>query len=156
MKQKCIKEIDLSDQRTITFIATIFTIQHPITSSGVGNTLLGATGARPTIWILSQWEISITLALAEGILHITAVLTQRLVLRTTSQLQEYATAVVAVVTHERVIITTLVFASDRVFITAICTILDGVANLLTTQAHGSISTLVEAILLTADGRISPI
>ena len=52
--------------------------------------------------------------------------------------------------------TLCVFASDRVFITAICTILDAIANLITTQAHGSILTLIEAIHLTADDCIRPI
>ena len=56
---------------------------------------------------------------------------------------------------EKKVVTALIFAGNRVLIAPIWAILDTIANLpapalLMTQAHGSISTLEEAVLLITD------
>ena len=73
----------------------IVTIWIPVTAKSLKDTPLGAIGTGPPIRILNFWELSITLAVAEGVGHVTAVVAQGLSLGAASKIQPYATAVVA-------------------------------------------------------------
>ena len=89
------------DHGTILFItgivnfSCIVTIWMPVTARRLKDTLLGAIGTGPPIRILSSWELSITLAVAERVGHVTAVVTHGLSLGAASKIQPYATLVVA-------------------------------------------------------------
>ena len=98
-----------------------------------------------------MWEQIITLSITKGEVHITAVLTHGQVLGTASNFQSNATTIVATV--DITLNLTLVFTSNRVFVTPICTILDAIANLVTVQTQGSVFTLIKPCLFTADGGI---
>ena len=89
------------DHGTILFItgivnfSCIVTIWMPVTARRLKDTLLGAIGTRPPIRILSSWEFSVTLSVAEGVGHVTTVVAQGLSPGAASKIQPYATAVVA-------------------------------------------------------------
>ena len=67
-------QANLGDQWTILFIAGIVTIWIPVTSRCFEDTLFGAIGTRPPIWVLDFWELGVTFAIAEGISHVPAIL----------------------------------------------------------------------------------
>ena len=81
-------QANLGDQWTILFIAaiayicTIVTIWIPITAIRLEDTPLGAISTRPSIRILDSWEVSVTLAITDRVIHISTVLTQGLDLST--------------------------------------------------------------------------
>ena len=89
-------QANLGDQLTILFIAGIVTIWIPVTSIYFKGTPLGAINStRPPIRILSSWETKVTLAIAKGVSHVSAVLTQGLILGAAGHGQPYATVIVA-------------------------------------------------------------
>ena len=91
---------DPNDHRAIIFVTriegfcAIVTISKTVASRPVDNTLFGALGTRPPIWILDKWEDVKTLALTQGEVHVATVFTHRMVLGTTSHFQSYATTIV--------------------------------------------------------------
>ena len=89
-------QANLGDQETILLIAGIVTIWIPVTSIYFEDTPLGAIySTRPPIRVLSSWETKVTLAIAKGVSHVSAVLTQGLILSAASHVQSYATVIVA-------------------------------------------------------------
>ena len=114
------------------------------------NTLLGAIGARPPVWIFSSWELNVTLALTEEVGHVSSVLTQRLMLSTASRSPPNAAVFITAVQKPAL---TFVLASNRVLIPPVCTMLVTIANLRTTKAHGSVLARIKSGLLTADSSI---
>ena len=99
-EQESLIQANPGDWVTILFITGIaqfcgiVTIWIPVTAKGLKDALL-AIGTRPPIRVLNSWEISVTLALAEGVGHVTAVVTQGLILGAASKAPPYATVVVA-------------------------------------------------------------
>ena len=73
----------------------VVAIWNSVTARRLEDTPLGAIGTGPPIRILSSWELSITLAVAERVGHVTAVVTHGLSLGAASKIQPYATLVVA-------------------------------------------------------------
>ena len=67
-----------------------------------GEYTLGTIDARKHVWILFRWERSITLTIAKGGVHITTVLTKRLVWGTTSHIPVNATIIIAIEAIEKV------------------------------------------------------
>lgn len=92
---------NLGDQWTITLIAgipkfsSIPTIWIPVTAIYLEDTFFDPVGTRPSIRILNSWEPGVTLAIAEVVIHVFAVLTQGLGLSAASKAQSNATVIVA-------------------------------------------------------------
>ena len=104
-----------------------------------GEYIFGATVTGPPIWILYLREVIETLALAKGEFHIAAVLTQWLVYCATGRFYSNATTIVTAVEIRTDVYITIrqarVVASNGIFVTPICTILDTITDLtMTIQA----------------------
>ena len=75
---------NIGNQGAILFIAgilqfsTIITIWVPVTASRLEDTPLSAIGTGPPIRILNYWEVTVTFAIAEGEIHVSSIITQRL------------------------------------------------------------------------------
>ena len=95
-EQECLIQANLGDQGTILLIAGIVTIWIPVTSRCLEDTPFGAIkSTRPPMRVLSFWEKSIALAIAEGIFHVAAVLTQVVILGAACKVPLNATVIVA-------------------------------------------------------------
>ena len=117
------------------FITAIVTIRKAITPRCVENTFFGAAVTWSPIWILYLREVIETLALAKGEFHITAVLTQWLVYCATGRFYSNATTIVTAVEIRTMYITiwqARADASNGIFVTPICTILDAITDLTMT------------------------
>ena len=100
-----------------------------------GEYIFGATVTGPPIWILYLREVIETLALAKGEFHIAAVLTQWLIFCASGRFYSNATTIVTAVEIRTMNITiwqARADASNGIFVTPICTILDAITDLTMT------------------------
>lgn len=93
-------QANLGEEWTILFIAgktkftSITTIRIPVTARRLEDTLF-ATFTRPPIRIFDCWEGSITLFITQGVIHVSAVITQGLSQGAAGQAIVYTTVTVA-------------------------------------------------------------
>jgi len=151
-------QANLGDQGTILLIAGIaqfscvVAIWNSVTARRLEDTPLGAIGTGPPIRILNGWESSVTLAVAQGCSHVSAVVAQGLNLGAASQCPPDATVCVALVEKSSMGILALVFAIISALVAPICAILVGIAKLTFMKTHGSVFALI-ACMIAADGSL---
>ena len=108
---------------------------------GLEDTSFGAIFTRPQIRGLITGESGVTLVIAKGFIHVSAVITQGLCLSSAGIAQPYATVIVA---REEGItyVSKLASASIRALVAPIVAICPTIATLYSTVTPGTVFTLI--------------
>ena len=120
--------------------------------------LLDAIRTRHTVRILNTREVSVTLAVAEGFIHVAAVLTQRLICSAARIPCKNTGGIVTMDERKVTIVTTavnltLIFAVLSALVLSVFTIPNHIAKVPHIKTAGAITALKESVLLAAAGLV---